>query len=111
MGNTESLQQGKINKILDTKINYSAYGVMTRRCFLETVFKNGGVSELSDKPRVMFDRIKFNRMRSYEEQRIYEAKCDERVPLYKIKISADTSSYYEVTKTEYDYFNNLKITE
>ena len=98
-------RQAKADKVLDTLVNYSDYGIKTRRQFLELVHKTGGTATETTKPKVRWDRRKYNRM-DWDEQKEYDRKCAEMIPEYII-FPPKSVSFYEVTRTEFDYFNNL----
>lgn len=79
--------------------------VMTRLDWLKIKHKEGCWVKEDTKNRIQFDRKKFNRMTNYEEQWEYERKCNEKVRCYKLYDEED--SYYEITKTEFDFFETL----
>lgn len=99
-----NLQQAKINTTLDTKVRYRE-GIMTRREWLNLMKSKGATVEESTKARIMFNRTKYNRMTG-KEQEEYERKTNERVICYNLQPAA-VSSYFEITKTEYNYFITL----
>jgi hypothetical protein len=103
----QQAQQAKIEKILNTLVNYSE-GVMSRKQWIELKFKNGGILYEDTKPRIKWNRIKYNRMSNRDEQIEYEKKCDEKIISYNLKKNENECSFYEITKTEFDYFNSLK---
>lgn len=98
-------QQAKIEKTLDKLIRYEE-GVMSRRDWLKLKFKEGCTVEKSTKNRIQFDRKKFNRMCSYKEQEEYEAKCNEIVECFILKIPIE-GYFFEITKTEFDFYQTF----
>ena len=96
--------EAKAKKVLDTLARYDGV-VMTRRDFLIRGKALGYRIEISTKPRIEFNRIKFNRMTNYKEQEIYEQKCNEMIPDYRLY--SEKKSFWSITKTEYDFFNSL----
>lgn len=104
----KTIQDHKKEATLNKLIRYEE-GVMTRREWLKLQLVKGAIVEQSTKNRIDFNRIKFNRM-GWSEQAEYEKKCAEKVVCYKIR-EAGQSSYYEITKTEYDYFLDLQLAE
>ena len=106
MTNLEKAQKVRSEKALEKKINTSDYGIITKAEFMENLFKNGATSRIELRHPFIFDRIKYNRMtNSNGEQDAYEKKYNEKVPKYEIVKSDE--SFYEVSKSEYDYFNTL----
>lgn len=101
-----NLQDHKANATLNIKMRYPE-GVMTRREWINLKMDQGATVEESTKNRIEHNRIKFNRMSSRREQDEYEKKCDEKVVCYNLHESGKTS-WMEITKTEYDYFQTLK---
>jgi hypothetical protein len=93
------------NKILDTQVNYSEFGVLTRREFL--TIANHQCAEVREvmKSKTIFNRTKYNRM-NYAEQQAYEQRLAIKVPCYELQLLG-SESYYDITKTEFDYFNSL----
>jgi hypothetical protein len=94
----------KVEKSLNVKMLYDE-GIFTKKEWIKLKFKQGAIVETANKNRIDFNRIKFNRM-NYKEQEIYEKKCNEKITCYKLKEKND-NCYFEITKTEYDYFNSL----
>jgi hypothetical protein len=102
----DKMKQGRIDAVLNRRLQYNGK-IMTRREWVEMRHKEGVQAEIGSKPRVMFDRHKFNRMTNHKEQMEYERKTEERVPEYRIYHPVEKGVYNEVTKTEYDYFISL----
>lgn len=96
--------QAKANKALDMKIRYSE-GVMTRREFITKLFTEGGRVEKTTKPRIEYNRTKFNRMDN-NQQAEYEKLLAEPIDDYRAYRKGETC-YVEITKTEFDYFHEL----
>ena len=104
MTNISKAQEARAEKSLNVLMRYDE-GVMTRKEWIELQKKKGAKVEQSQKNRIDFSRIKFNRMCSYKEQEEYEKKCNEKVPCYKLSLG--DNSFYYITKAEFDYFNIL----
>lgn len=96
--------------ILQKKIRFSE-GVMTRKEWLDLKRIQGAWVKESTKSRVQYNRIKYNRMGSYEEQREYEKKCAEKIPCYELHEKPNDTAYFEITKTEFEYFQNKQLEE
>lgn len=108
MANITKALTGKAEKTLSKRVNYSGLGIMTRKERMDLAFEKGWVVEQGEQPRVQYNRAKYNRMTSTWEQDEYMKKCEERIPEYRLKESEDANTYWEITKTEFDYFNSLK---
>jgi hypothetical protein len=91
-------------KTLDVKMNYPE-GVMSRREWIMLMRTRGACVKTSTRNRVDFNRVKYNRMNSAEQDE-YEKKCNEKVPCFNL-VLAD-GSFYHITRAEYDYFNTLQ---
>lgn len=108
----KNLQEYKKEAILNKKFRYEE-GIMTRREWLNMWRVKGATVEESTKNRIQFNRLKYNRMKGgiwSNEQEEYEKKCNEMIPCYNLRIP-NQSSFYEITKTEYEYFNNMALAE
>lgn len=102
------LQEAKINSILNTKMNYSNYGIMTRRDWLHKMLDKGAYCESREVPKYGFNRIKFNRM-EWDEQAAYEKKLEEKKIGYFIYPEGKEKPFYEITKTEYNYYLSIQL--
>jgi len=110
--NINAALAAKAEKILNTKMRYEE-GVMTRREWLNMWRIKGAAVEESTKNRIQFNRLKFNRMKGGiwgNEQSEYEKKCNEMIPCYNLRIPNERS-FFEITKTEYEYFKNMALAE
>ena len=108
----KNIQDYKKEAILNKVFRYDE-GVMTRREWLNLMRVKGAYVEESTKNRIQFDRIKYNRMKGgiwSNEQEEYEKKCAEIVPCYNLKFPSE-SFFFEITKTEYDYFKGAELSE
>lgn len=108
MDNLKAAQQAKANKSLNIKMRYPE-GIMTRREWLKYWQVKGAFVDIGQKPRIEYSRTKYNRLTG-KEQEEYERKCDEKVTSYRLHIPGSTS-FYDITKTEYDHFNALQLSE
>jgi hypothetical protein len=104
-----NIQQHKAEATLNKLIRYEE-GVMSRKQWLNLQRIKGAYVEESTKNRIQFNRIKYNRMSSYKEQGEYEKKCNEKVVCYELHFP-NQNSFWDITKTEYDYFNSLILAE
>lgn len=100
----------KQNKSLDIRMNYDEGGIMTRRDWLKMQMVKGGYVEESTKNRIQFNRTKFNRMSYNDDQEAYMKKCNEKVVCYNLHLPGERA-FWEITKTEYDYFKDLQLAE
>jgi len=101
-------QQAKAIKSLETKMRYSE-GIMSKKEWIELQIEKGSRVEQGTKNRLRYNRIKYNRLRGglySNEQEEYEKKCNELITCYRLYPSKGTSSW-EITKSEYNYFNSL----
>ena len=99
MNNISKAHQQSLEKL----VNYDE-GLMSKKQWLNLHFKKGSKVEITTKNKVNFDRIKFNRMDFYQ-QKEYENKCNQKIESYRLNLV--DGSYYEITKTEYQYFLSL----
>lgn len=96
-------------KSLSVTMRYNE-GVMTRKEWINLQFKNGATVIESTKNRIDFNRIKYNRLPGgiySNQQDEYEKKCNEVVVCFKLFLKGQTS-FFLITKTEFNYFNSLK---
>ncbi len=105
----KTINDYKKESILNKVFRYPE-GIMSRRDWLKTQMIKGAYVLESTKNRIDFDRIKFNRM-NWDEQKEYERKCEEKIPCYKLYEKADSNSFFEITKTEYEAFLALQLEE
>lgn len=104
--NINKALSAKADKILDTKMNYSRFGILTRRQFCEKMLDLGAIPSIEQVPAVQYNRRKFNRM-DYKEQREYEKRLAKTKVEYCLCYPDDPGTCVFVTKTEYDYFMSL----
>jgi len=105
---TTHLRQAKIEAVLSKKYNYSGFGILTRKEFIEKTHKAGARVEQGETPSVKYNRVKYNRM-DWQEQQEYEKKLNTMVPDYRLYQKGETW-FTEITKIEYDYFLSLTDT-
>jgi len=106
----KTIQDYKKEATLNKVFRYPE-GIMSRRDWLRMMQVKGATVEESKKNRIQFDRIKFNRMKGgiwSNEQSEYEKKCNEMIPCYNLRLPNE-SSFFEITKTEYEYFKALEL--
>lgn len=109
MGNINAALKAKENKTLDTQVRYSE-GVMSRRQWLKMQMIKGATVSEGTKNKVQYNRTKFNRMTSNQEQEEYLQKCAERVICYELHLPGERA-FWEITKTEYEHFKALELEE
>jgi len=97
----------KQDKTLDILVRYEQ-GVMTRREWLKMQLVKGATVNEGTKNRVQYNRTKFNRMSSNKEQEEYMEKCNEKIKCYELRLPG-RSSFWEITKTEYEAFLALQL--
>lgn len=107
MTNINIALEAKRDKTLNKLIRVDGV-IMTRLDWLKIKHKEGCSVREETKNRIQFDRRKFNRFDNYDEQWEYERKCNEKVPCYRLYLADEEDTFYEITKTEFEYFNNLK---
>ena len=108
----KNIQDYKKEATLNKVLRYEE-GIMTRREWLNMMRIKGAYVKESTKNRVQFDRLKYNRMSGgiwSNEQAEYEKKCDEKIPCYNLHLPNE-SCFWEITKTEYNHFNDLMLEE
>lgn len=96
--------EARKDKALDKPINASGRVWPNRREWLQHLKENGRVSSIAEVPAVKYDRVKYNRM-NWEEQKAYDKRLEEKKTEYRI--GEPDGSFFEVSKSEYDYFNSL----
>jgi len=97
----------KTDKALNVQVRYSE-GIMTRRQWLKMQMVRGATVNEGTKNRIQYNRTKFNRMTNDGEQETYMAKCNEKVICYELHLPNE-SSFWEITKTEYEHFKSLEL--
>lgn len=100
------LAELKATKYLKKLVKTTEWGITSKGERLEKAKAEGWVVEQDEKPSVKYDRSKYNRM-DWAEQQEYDKKLNKMVPEYKLKRPGGDGSYYEITKTEFEYFNKL----
>lgn len=103
----KTINDYKKEATLNKKMRFDE-GIMTRLEWLRLKVAQGCRVEETTKNRIDFSRTKFNRCSSWEEQKEYERKCNERVPSYRL-YEAGKTSFWEITKTEFEKFNDLLL--
>ncbi len=97
-----------MNAALQKKVNISELGIMTKAEFM-TRAKGAGwtveAKELSGYQNGDYNRRHFNRLAG-EDQSRYEEKMQRVKVVYSIRIPGQ-NSFYDITKTEYEYFKSL----
>jgi hypothetical protein len=101
--------EARQNKSLDIKVRYSE-GIMTRREWLRLQMIRGATVNEGTKNRIQYNRTKFNRMWSNQDQDEYMKKCNEKVRCYELHLPNE-SAFWEITKAEYEYFNNMQLSQ
>lgn len=104
MSNIAAAQQARAAQALTTKTMYKGQ-IMTKKEFLQTLKNEGYTPTIGEKHKVQYNRTKYNRMSDHKEQEEYERKCNEKVVEYRAQGAG--TSYFEITKTEYEYFTTL----
>lgn len=109
MTNITAAIKAKNEKTLNTLVRYSE-GVMTKKEWIKKQLARGAFVQESTKNRIQYNRIKFNRMTNDSEQEEYMKKCNEMVKCYELRYK-DENSFWEISKTEFDYFNSISLQE
>ena len=110
MTNINKAREIKNDKSLDQLVRYSDYGILTKREWLNKQLSKGAYVTSQEEPKYSFDRVKYNRMTTYKEQDEYERKMQETKIGYSLKLP-NQSIFWDITKTEYDYFQNLQLAQ
>lgn len=108
--NINAALEAKANKSLDIKMNYAEGGIMTRRNWLRMQMIKGAFVQEGTKNKVQYNRTKFNRMWDNQDQDAYMKKCNEKVICYELRLPGE-NAFWEITKTEFDHFENLQLAE
>jgi hypothetical protein len=103
----KTIQDYKKDAILNKVLRYEE-GIMSRRDWLKLWQVKGAEVKEVQEPKVIFNRIKFNRLTG-KEQEAYEKSCNEMKIGYRLYISERTS--YDINKTEYEHFKALQLEE
>lgn len=104
--NIFAAQQARAAQALSKKVRYHNQ-VMTIAEYLQCLKGEGYTPAIGEKNKIQYNRTKYNRMTDTREQDEYERKCNERVTEYRAMSPAPDTSWLEITKTEYEYFNSL----
>lgn len=107
MTNINIALEAKKDKILNKLIRFDGV-IMTRLDWLRIKHEEGCFVKEGTKNRIQFDRRKFNRFDNYKDQEEHESKCNEKVTCYKLYLADEEDAFYEITKTEFDFFETLK---
>jgi len=105
--NINAALAAKQDKSLNVKVRYEE-GIMTRLEWLKMMLAKGATVNEGTKNRIQYNRTKFNRMWSNQDQDEYMKKCNEKVKCYELRIPGQ-SAFWEITKTEYDRFKALEL--
>jgi hypothetical protein len=109
MKTMKDAQQAKADKALNQLIRHAGV-TMTKREFIEYEHRNGAKVEEGTKPAAQWNRTRYNRMDGWQQAE-YEKKLNETKPCYKLYTKATEgnfpSVFFEISKTEYDYFLTL----
>lgn len=98
-------QDARAQKALSARINYNGR-IMTRQQWLETLKEEGYIPAMGQKPRIEYNRTKYNRMSDWKEQEEYMRKCEEMLPDPRAKHTTE-NSFYSLSVTEHNYFSSL----
>lgn len=100
----KTIQEQRTEFIMNKRI-YKDGESITRYEWCKILKEQGYTANETTRPRVRFNRTKFNRMDNYAEQKEYDRKCAERIPSFEL-VGPD-GSFFEVEKTIYNYFLTL----
>lgn len=100
----KTIQDHKTEATLKKQFRYDE-GIFTRAEYMQLQKAAGATVSQSTRAQIDFSRTKYNRMDSREQEE-YERKCDTRIPCFNLNF-AGKSSFIEITKAEFDYFNSL----
>jgi hypothetical protein len=93
---------------LNKKVNYPTFGILTKREFIDRARLEGWqvkAREMDGYSNGEYNRNHFNRL-SGDDQTRYEKKMQQKKTVYSIH-PPEGSSFYDITKTEYEYFVSL----
>lgn len=108
MQNINKAREIKNDKSLDTLVRYAEGGVMSKRSWLQMQLNRGSYVTTREMAKYVWNRVKYNRMNNQAEQEEYERKMNETKIAYILMHPENENSFWEITKTEFDYFNKLK---
>lgn len=97
-----------VHPSLQKRVNYSEFGVLTKQQFIEKAKRNGWqvqAKDLNGYQNGEYNRAHFNRLQG-EDQTKYESKLQKVKTVYSIQAPGE-SSFYDITRTEFEYFNAL----
>ncbi len=106
----KTIKDYRKESIMQKKMRF-AEGIMTRKEWLDLMRVRGAYVKEGTKNRIEFNRIKYNRMGNYTEQQEYEKKCNEKVPSYQLYEKGVKNTFFEISKTEFEYFQNSQLSE
>jgi len=99
----DKMRKAKDEATLSKQVNYSGYGVMTRKRFIETVLNEGGRLSTEQVKKIKnASRRQYNKMDN-REQYEFDKRQQEAGLKTEYQIHLKGGSYYEITKAEYDY--------
>lgn len=120
-GKIGAAQVKKINTTLDSTVNYSGYGIMTRRSFISMLHNIKGSVKMyqnrnykkEEKEREDLDYLRRHmpygnqnhpQCKEYAERK---AELEKGIFTPEYRAILPDESFYTITKTEFDYFNSL----
>lgn len=103
----KTIADHKKESVLNTVINHDG-DLITRKQWLENELKKGSKAIVKTVPKYKFSRAKYNRMTGLEQLE-YDAKMKETKKAFELE-SFD-GYYYDLNKTEYEYFMELQEDE
>lgn len=95
--------------ILNKQMRYPE-GIMSRREWLNYWRIKGATVEEQEVPKIEYNRTKFNRLTGSAQDE-YWAKCQEKKPGWRINFPNSGGVFQDITKTEYDYFKGMELSE
>lgn len=96
------------NLSLSKRVNYSEFGTLTKAEFIERAKAAGWTVRAEERNGYQngeYNRRHFNRLTG-EDQTKYEARLNKVKMVYSIHPPGQTS-FYDISKTEFEYFNTL----
>lgn len=102
-----SIEKARKVKAENTLLRLITYNgnVMSRKEWLNELFKGGYRAKEGTKNKIKFSRTKFNRMDGLQQE-LYEKKCNEMVTCFNAEKPNGYS--YEINNTEYSYLKSLE---
>lgn len=98
------MEQARANSILNVKLNYQGFGVLTRKEFIDKVTAEGWLPETQEVKVIQEPtRARWNRMDGKEQEDFLKRQEEAGTKTVYLVRNPDDRTSYDITKAEYDY--------